>query len=468
MLEILRVGTHIDSAGAEFSFSPQDLSDIAAGYDLQKYRSPVLRGHDENQPALAIVARLRVVGDSLFAILMNVSPELQTMLEQGQFGGVSVALYPPGEPSSPYDQDKWGLRHVALVQVPAVKGMALPQFKSSDRAVYINFAEAPEQEQTTQRSTNKQSQTQVQKQTEANSEANQETELEIPESLPEQMALVLANVRQFMLDLGSEAKGDRYLPESLIKAIEQSFASSLKSMAETKPNGEPGNDSASNANNVNNREASQTANNQSSSANQARQTDQSSASSESSKSSSTSNQSNINNAQNAGNTDSSESEAELTEISDRLAQLKQQEEALRQRQQELAQREQSIKKAEFEEFLESLIRDGKLLPSEKQTLLELMMALPDAPAPTETAQFSEAGDHKSNSQPSAIATFKKSLSDRPRFVTFGEIAGRTSKFTPVNETRSIQDQAQAYIAEQKAIGNEVSVSEAVAIVLASS
>jgi hypothetical protein len=468
MLEILRVGTHIDSAGAEFSFSPQDLSDIAAGYDLQKYRSPVLRGHDENQPALAIVARLRVVGDSLFAILMNVSPELQTMLEQGQFAGVSVALYPPGEPSSPYDQDKWGLRHVALVQVPAVKGMALPQFKSSDRAVYINFAEAseaPEQEQTTQRSTNKQSQTQAQKQTEANSEANQETELEIPEALPEQMALVLANVRQFMLDLGSEAEGDRYLPESLIKAIEQSFASSLKPMVETKPNGEP---QAKNANNVNNRETSQTANNQSSSANQAMQTDQSSASSESSKSSSTSNQSNINNAQNAGNTDSSESEAELTEISDRLAQLKQQEEALRQRQQELAQREQSIKKAEFEEFLESLIRDGKLLPSEKQTLLELMMALPDAPAPTETAQFSEAGDHKSNSQPSAIATFKKSLSDRPRFVTFGEIAGRTSKFTPVNETRSIQDQAQAYIAEQKAIGNEVSVSEAVAIVLASS
>ena len=142
MLEILKAGTHIDSAGEEFSFSIQDLNQIAAGYDLQKYRAPVLIGHAENQPALAIVARLTVVGDSLFAFLMNESAELQTILAQGQFAGVSVALYPPGEPSSPYDVDKWGLRHVALVQVPAIKGMALPQFSSGDRAVYINFAES--------------------------------------------------------------------------------------------------------------------------------------------------------------------------------------------------------------------------------------------------------------------------------------------------------------------------------------
>jgi hypothetical protein len=141
MLEILRVGTHLDSAGEEYTFSIADLNNIAAGYDIQKYRAPLLIGHDENQPAQAIVARLRVVGESLFAILMNVNAELQNMLEQGRFAGVSVALYPPGEPSSPYAADQWGLRHVALVQVPAVKGMALPQFKSSDRAVYIQFAE---------------------------------------------------------------------------------------------------------------------------------------------------------------------------------------------------------------------------------------------------------------------------------------------------------------------------------------
>ena len=134
-----------------------------------------------------------------------------------------------------------------------------------------------------------------------------------------------------------------------------------------------------------------------------------------------------------------------------------------QRQQELAQREQQVKKAELNEFLEGLINEGKLLPSEKETLLALMMALPADP---ETVQFSEA-DPEAKANPSAIATFKQTLRDRPRIITFGEVAGRTNKFTPTSETESIQAQAQVYINEQKALGKEPSIAEAVAKVLAS-
>jgi DNA-binding protein H-NS len=269
------------------------------------------------------------------------------------------------------------------------------------------------------------------------------------------MALVLSNLRSFMVAVTSAEEGDRYLPVALVEAIEQSLADALQPMAETKANGElkdePQPDPVNNANNISSaknadgKEASTAVNSQAGDPNQPSPGKPSSEVSSSPK---------------------PENEAELTEISDRLAQLKQQEQELQKRQQELAQREQEIKKSEFDEFLEGLIKDGKLLPSEKQTLLAFMMALPDsadAAATPETAQFSEA-----NSQPSAIATFKKSLRDRPRIVTFGEVVGRTNKFMPMNETKAIQEQAQAYIAEQRAIGKELSVSEAVAMVRAAS
>jgi hypothetical protein len=434
MLEILKAGTHIDSAGEEFSFLVQDLEDIATGYNFHSYRAPVLIGHDENQPALAIVARLRVVGDSLLAILMNVSPELQAMLEQGRFAGVSVALYPPGEPASPYAPDQWGLRHVALVQVPAVKGMTLPQFQSSDRAVYIQFAEAvppvnPESAQLASLPSQKQSPTSSSKV----AEAVQATAFELPESLPAQMALVLVNLRQFMVDMASIAQGDRYLPETLITAIEQSLTDTLQSIDNLPQNGELSTAIAEDANNVNG------ANDQKADPAIVEQvkpkpgksapvdTEQASAAIEMAEPSGNASDARQDRSTSDAETAAPlESEAELGDISDRLSQLKQQEEALLQLQQELAQREQAVKRAELEEFLEGLIKEGKLLPNEKQTLLTLMLALPDAPA---LAEFSEA-DPQAVSKPTAIVAFKQSLRDRPRIVTFGEVAGRTNQFTP--------------------------------------
>lgn len=127
MLQIFTAGKQTDNRGVTRDYPVDILHEIANSYDFKKHRAPILTGHNENQPNKGLIASLKVLGDKLFAIPRNVLPEFKESVNREEWAGVSPRLYHPDDPANP-NPGKWGLRHLAFLQIPAVKGMALPEF----------------------------------------------------------------------------------------------------------------------------------------------------------------------------------------------------------------------------------------------------------------------------------------------------------------------------------------------------
>lgn len=127
MLEIFKAGEHTDNRGVKRLFTEEMVQEIVDSYDFKKHRAPILTGHNENQPNKGLIADLKKIGDKLFAIPRNVLPEFKESVNREEWAGLSPRLYHPNDPSNPAP-GKWGLRHLAFLQIPAVKGMALPEF----------------------------------------------------------------------------------------------------------------------------------------------------------------------------------------------------------------------------------------------------------------------------------------------------------------------------------------------------
>jgi len=100
----------------------EDLETMARGYDPRRHEAPLVLGHPEGDaPALGWVERLRRVGDTLWARVRQVTPELRRAVREGRFTKISMAVYPQFAGSG-----GMYLRHVGFLgaEVPAVKGMA--------------------------------------------------------------------------------------------------------------------------------------------------------------------------------------------------------------------------------------------------------------------------------------------------------------------------------------------------------
>jgi hypothetical protein len=145
MLQVFKAGKHRTASGEVLEFSETDIQAIASGYDRRRYEAPFLVGHDESQPNKGLVKAAFAQGESLWVQPHRVDAEFAESVNAGRWPSVSVRLYRPGEAGNP-TPEQWALRHVAVVQIPAVKGLDAPAFSETDGVVIdfqpIEFSEA--------------------------------------------------------------------------------------------------------------------------------------------------------------------------------------------------------------------------------------------------------------------------------------------------------------------------------------
>ena len=128
---------------------------------------------------------------------------------------------------------------------------------------------------------------------------------------------------------------------------------------------------------------------------------------------------------------------------------------LAKREQALLEKEQTNKRAEFAAFADELVKDGKLLPTHKTTIVEVFMSLGNEPI-----SFAE-GNTTVNSSPSDL--IKKVLSERPAFMNFAEKSAAEDEENTVDiqDPKAIAEAAAQYQKEQADKGNTISISQAV-------
>lgn len=122
MIEIFRAGDHKGK-----TYTEEQVREIAESYDRTRHEAPFLVNHDETKPNQGLVKAVIALGGRLFAIPHKVVSEFAESVNSGRTPKISVRLYHPDDPANPVPT-KWGLRHVAAVQIPAVKGMEDPTF----------------------------------------------------------------------------------------------------------------------------------------------------------------------------------------------------------------------------------------------------------------------------------------------------------------------------------------------------
>ncbi|HGB3471670.1 TPA: hypothetical protein ACIVB1_001960 [Salmonella enterica subsp. diarizonae serovar 61:l,v:z35] len=133
-------------------------------------------------------------------------------------------------------------------------------------------------------------------------------------------------------------------------------------------------------------------------------------------------------------------------LATREAELERQERAIRER-------ETQARREEIVAFAGTLVTDGKILPRQKNAVVEVMMNLPG-----EALSFAE-GDKTVNQTPEAL--LRDIFSTKPSMIDFAEKSGITGDPLDFADAGSVADQAIAWQTEQKKLGRQVSVTEAV-------
>jgi len=125
----------------------------------------------------------------------------------------------------------------------------------------------------------------------------------------------------------------------------------------------------------------------------------------------------------------------------------------------IKQRELALAKREIGLQVDDLIKQGKVLPAQKVGLVEFMASLDGE---TLTVEFGE-GDKAQKVSPRQFMT--DFLANQPKIIDFAEHSKGDGSQTPADLTaEEIQKKITAYVAKQKATGNEISFSEAAAVV----
>jgi len=121
------------------------------------------------------------------------------------------------------------------------------------------------------------------------------------------------------------------------------------------------------------------------------------------------------------------------------------------REKALADKEAKIRKREVADFAEGLIKDGKILPKQKEQLINILSAVPES----QTVDFGE------NNQQPLSQSLQAFLKDLPKAIEYSEIAKGETVETPTDPVH-IAQQAVAYAEQQAKNGITVSMTQAVA------
>lgn len=147
-IEILRVGTHIDSRGVARTFSKADLAATTAAYDPALHEAPLVVGHPaDDDPAYGWTQSLSLSAGRLSAAPHQVNPVFAEQVASGAYKKRSAAFYGPDDPRNPVP-GVWYLRHIGFLgaQPPAIKGLAPVEFTDAEgfSVVVIEFNEGEE------------------------------------------------------------------------------------------------------------------------------------------------------------------------------------------------------------------------------------------------------------------------------------------------------------------------------------
>ena len=144
LLSIFRPGTHIDSAGNRLTFSENDVSAMAAAYNPELHKAPLVLGHPkDNSPAYGWTTALQFSEGSLQAVPDAVTAEFAQWVNEGHYRKISASFYSPGSPVNPVPGSFY-LRHIGFFggTPPAIKGLPEPQFAEGDDFITVDFEEA--------------------------------------------------------------------------------------------------------------------------------------------------------------------------------------------------------------------------------------------------------------------------------------------------------------------------------------
>lgn len=137
---MFKAGEHMDSDNDRARFTIRDLEDIVSCYDPRVHEAPLIIGHEQNDstPALGWVREVWRKGRSLWGKI-ELTPRAERIISEGTFKKVSSSFYAPEAETNP-NRGKLSLRHLALVSIPAVKGLADFREPISD-TITLNFSE---------------------------------------------------------------------------------------------------------------------------------------------------------------------------------------------------------------------------------------------------------------------------------------------------------------------------------------
>lgn len=143
--EIFKPGTFTAMDGRKFTFTEQDLHEIADSYDPNLYQANLTLGHPKNNlPDLGAVHHVYMYQGKLFACA-EFADELAEAIHKGTYKHRSASFYLPHSPENPVKGKKY-LRHIGFLGAmpPAVKGLASIDFSESGFESSINFASSGE------------------------------------------------------------------------------------------------------------------------------------------------------------------------------------------------------------------------------------------------------------------------------------------------------------------------------------
>ena len=184
-VEVFRPGTFRAMNGRDYSFSADDVSAIAAGYDATKAPAPVVVGHPKHDDPAFGWARGFAVNEAgtLVAELDDLAPEFVSAVEEGRYRKVSMRFFAPDAPNNP-NPGSYYPRHIGFLggAAPAVSGLAPVQFAEADEDELVEIA--------------------------------------FVEPALEDVATIFRRLREFIIEKFSRDEADNAVPEYLIRWVD--------------------------------------------------------------------------------------------------------------------------------------------------------------------------------------------------------------------------------------------------------
>ena len=143
-LKLLKPGEYRTTSGP-LNPTVADLAAIADMYDPQLHRAPIVLGHPgTDEPAHGWIDRLEVKAGFLVGHPVDLSEEVQALVEKGRYRRLSISLYGPDSANNPTPRNYY-LKHVGLLgaAAPVVKGLG--DVKLSEEII-LSIGGAPDTE----------------------------------------------------------------------------------------------------------------------------------------------------------------------------------------------------------------------------------------------------------------------------------------------------------------------------------